>query len=218
MTLQELIDLYRADALDDQQPYFCGPELLAMYANEAQDEACRRGQLIRDSVSSVCTIAYAQGASSVPVSSKIVTILRSHIDGHIVHPVSVDAMDEVFPGWEVDTTQTRPTHLVSGESDGVLMLWPKPAEAGSVKLTVLRLPITSMAGDDDVPEIREESHVALVNWMMYRAYSRADSDLYDERKAALALGRFEAEFGGKASARNEQWVRNGAGAMPDPIA
>lgn len=218
MTLEELIDLYRADTLDNRQPYFCEPELLAIYANEAQDEAGRRGQLIRDSVSSICTIAYAQGASSIPVSSKIVTILRAHIDGHIVRTVSVDAMDDVFPGWEVDTTQTRPTHLVSGESDGVLMLWPKPAEAGTVKLTVLRLPIARMAGYDDAPEVREESHVALVNWMMYRAYSRADSDLYDERKAALALARFEAEFGSKASARNEQWVRNGAGAMPAPIA
>jgi hypothetical protein len=218
MTLEQLITLYRADTKDEVLPYFCEPELLAIYANEAQDEACRRGQLIRDSVSSVCTIAYAQGASSVPVSSKIVAILRARIDGHIVRTVSVDAMDEVFPGWEVDTTQTRPTHLVSGESDGVLMLWPKPAEAGSIKLTVLRLPINRLENDNDTPEIREESHVALVNWMMYRAYSRADSDLYDERKAATALARFEAEFGRKASARNEQWVRNGAGVMPDPIA
>lgn len=218
MTLEQLITLYRADSKDEELPYFCSDELLGLYASEAQDEACRRGQLIRDSVSAICSISFAAGATNIPLSKKIVSVLRAHIDGHVAHVVSVQEMDAIFPSWEADATQTKPTHLVAGASNGVLMLWPKPEQSGAVSLTVLRLPIAQLADPDNSPEIREETHVGLVNWMLYRAYSRQDADLYDERKAATALARFESEFGSKASGRNEQWVRNGQGVLPRPIA
>ena len=69
-----------------------------------------------------------------------------------------------------------------------------------------------------VPEIRPELHRGLVEWMLFRAYSRQDTDLYNDAKAAIALGRFEAEFGRKTSGRNEEWVRRGSDPMPGPIA
>ena len=70
----------------------------------------------------------------------------------------------------------------------------------------------------DEPEIREEAHEALVEWMLYRAYSRQDIELYDEQKARSALASFEAEFGRKTSLRNEQWVRDGADLDVPPLA
>ena len=51
MTLEDMIALYRAQAMDIADPPFCSDELLTLYANEGQDEACRRGQLIRDASS-----------------------------------------------------------------------------------------------------------------------------------------------------------------------
>ena len=53
---------------------------------------------------------------------------------------------------------------------------------------------------------------------MYRAYSRDDADMRDERQAAIYLQKFTAEFGSKPSARNEQWVRDGGSHAPEPIA
>ena len=65
MNLDDLIKQYRADALDQGRAVgggdadvFCSDELLTIYANEAQVEACRRGQLLRDSVSPMCRIAF----------------------------------------------------------------------------------------------------------------------------------------------------------------
>ena len=42
MNLGEIIASYRAEAFDNEVPPFCSDELLALYATEAQIEACRR--------------------------------------------------------------------------------------------------------------------------------------------------------------------------------
>ena len=218
MTLEELIALYRADASDQHEPYLCGDELLTLYANEAQDEACRRGQLLRDSISPICRVAYEAGAEHIALDGKIIDVLRARADGHAMCLVSLDDMDRMMPSWQDDTQQGRPTHLVSGLATGALFLWPRPATDGIVALTVQRLSLKRLSNDVDKPEIRPELHAALVNWILFRADSRQDTELHDAQKAALALSRFEAEFGRKASGRNEQWVRNGPGVMPGPIA
>lgn len=218
MTLEELIALYRADAFDQAVPYFCSDELLTLYANEAQDEACRRGQLLRDSISPMCHIAYAAGAEHIALDHRIIRILRASADGYPARLSSLDDMDAMVANWQRNAPQGCPTHLVSGLSTGALFLWPRPAVDGTVMLTVQRLPLKRLANDTDKPEIRPELHAALVNWILFRAYGRQDSELYNDQKSMLALSRFEAEFGRKASGRNEEWVRNGLGAMPCPIA
>jgi hypothetical protein len=224
MKLNELITLYRAQSMDQQQTtgsasdVFCDDELLTIYANEGQDEACRRGQLLRDSLGAMCTVAFEGGAEAVALDARVITVLRAHIDGQPVGVLDVEQMDGAMPGWQYGTATGQPTYLVSGLTTGTLHLWPRPAEAGTLKLTVQRLPIKPMKAEADKPEIRPELHAGLVDWMLYRAYSREDTDLHNDGKAAVALGRFEAEFGRKASGRNEEWVRRGGGALPGPIA
>ena len=220
MTLAELIALYRADSLDQADPPFCSNELLTLYANEAQDEACRRGQLLRDSLASLCTISFEAGDEAVGLDHRVIRVLRAFVDGHEAWVVDVEEMDCLRPGWQFQdaTTAGRPLRLVTGMSTGKLHLWPKPSQDGVIRLTVQRLPLKPMRADGDSPEIRPELHRALVPWMLYRAYSREDSDLYNDRKAAVHLAKFEAEFGHKASGRNEEWVRRGSGLTPGPIA
>jgi len=92
------------------------------------------------------------------------------------------------------------------------------AQECTIKLTVQRLPLRPMRDGNDKPEIRQELHPALVNWMLYRVYGRTDSDIFDPSKAAVALANFESEFGRKASGRNEEWVRSGHVSIPGPIA
>ena len=218
MTLGELIAMYRAQSRDDAAPYFCSDELLTIYANEAQDEACRRGQMIRDAASPLCTIAYQAGDESVPVDPRITQVVMAFVDGYPLDIVGGDQMDAIMPGWSAATTSARPSRLISGVSAGRLHLWPTPTQPGQIKLRVLRLPLKRLVNDTDKPEIRQEAHPALVEWMMYRAYSRDDADMRDERQAAIYLQKFTAEFGSKPSARNEQWVRDGGSHAPGPIA
>lgn len=224
MKLEELITLYRAQSMDKQHStgsasdVFCDDELLTIYANEGLDEACRRGQLLRDSLSPLCTVTFAAGAEAVTLDARVIKVLRAHIDGQPVDALDVEQMDQLMPGWQYRDATGRPSRLVSGLTTGMLHLWPRPDQAGSLRLTVQRLPLKSMKVDSDKPEIRPELHAGLVDWMLYRAYSREDTELFNDAKAAVALRRFEAEFGRKASGRNEEWVRWGGGALPGPIA
>lgn len=214
MTLDELIALYRAQACDLDEPYFCGPQLLAIYANEAQMEACRRGQLLVDAL----RVPLEADQERIKLAPAALQVTRAFVDRQPVSVVDVSAMDGIYPGWQFDGSQPLVTHLVTGVATGALYLWPRPSQAGEICMTVQRLPRHQLEDGRDCPEIRPEAHPALVHWMLYRAYSRMDTDLYNDAKAALALQQFEAEFGGKASVRNEEWVRSGAALMPGPIA
>lgn len=218
MNLSELITLYRAQSMDVEEPYLCSDELLTLYANEAQEEACRRGQLLRDSSSPWCTTPVVQGTEEVPLNPLTVRVVRAFCDGYPMQIVDSDVMDSISPSWQFRTVQSRPTRLVTGLNSNAVSLWPRPDRDYVLNLTVQRLPLRPMRNDNDRPEIRHETHAALVEWMMHRVFSRVDSELFDPSRAALALQRFEAEFGRKAGGRNEEWVRRGAGVMPSPIA
>ena len=218
MTLEELIVLYREQAFDKAEPYFCSDELLTIYANEAQDEACRRGELLRSSNAAFCTVAYDAGAETVPLDPRIVRIKTARVNGKTVRVVTSDQMDEMFPEWRDDSTMSTPTHLIEGENTGELSLWPRPVLSGEVKLTVQRLPLERLVNDNDTPEIRAELHPCLVDWMLHRTHSREDQEIFNEVKAMKSLARFEAEFGRKASGRNEAWSRFGERVNTAPIA
>ena len=218
MTLEELTALYRAQSQDTEEPYFCSNELLALYASEAQEEACRRGMLLRDAASPLCTVNYALGDETIALDARIVKVIRAFVDGYPVDVVGESQMDAFMPTWHAQSTAIRPSKLVAGVTAGRLHLWPIPSQAGQIKLHVLRLPLKRLVNDTDKPEIRQEAHPALVEWMLYRAYSRTDADTQDAAKAATALRKFVAEFGEKHGARNEQWMRDGGSLMPGPIA
>jgi hypothetical protein len=218
MTLAELIVMYRAQAFDNAEPYFCSDELLTIYANEGQDEACRRGELLRSASASFCTVSFDAGDESVELDARIIRIKSARINNKTVAVVSSDQMDDLFPEWMDDTSRTEPTHLIEGVDTGRLNLWPRPAQSGVVKLRVHRLPLDKMANETDEPEIRSELHPQLVDWMLFRAHSREDQEIFNEAKANKALARFEAEFGRKASGRNEAWSRYGERVNAAPIA
>ncbi len=225
MTLQELIALYRADSLDssgalasDGRDVLCSDGLLTIYANEAQDEACRRALLLRDEVSSLCTMEYEAGEPMVSLDARIVRVLRAFVSGHPVNVLSVQQMDDRMPSWRAPSSAQQPRVLVVGVAEGKGRIWPTPSASGVLQLAVQRLPLKPMRVLADKPEIRAEAHAALVSWMLYRAYSRMDTDLYNDAKAAVHLAKFEAEFGGKASVRNEHWQRAVDDMAPAPIA
>lgn len=214
MTLEDLINSYRAQSLDNYEPFLADNELLGLYASEAQVEACRRGQLLVSTVK----VTAEPGAQDIPMPPGAVRIIRAAVNGGALDEITADAMDAYFPGWDEHENQAQPRYLISGVNTGRLSLWPRPSAQYSIRLTLQMLPSKELTNCKDVPVILPETHPALVEWMLYKVYGRTDSDLADPSKAATALRNFEAEFGRKASGRNEAWVRQGDGMMPGPIA
>lgn len=215
MNLQELIAAYRAQSKDSCEPFLADDGLLTIYANEAQVEACRRGQLL---VGTVFVEAKA-GAEDVALPANAIRVIRATVGGRPLEGITADGMDAIFCGWQDHGNRAQPRYLVSGINTGKLNLWPRPDVDCTIRLTLQLLPSKRLASlTNDSPEIRSEMHPALVEWMLYKVYSQTDSDLFDPSKAAFALANFEAEFGRKSSGRNETWVRQGDGLMPGPIA
>lgn len=219
MTLLELINTYRSLSRDNEQPYFVSDALATIFANEAQDEACRRGDLLIDSSSSMCSISVLAGNPLISLNSSILDVRRAKLSNGAAHllPIKTDDLDAFAENWESESG--IPSHYVIDYQSGYIRLYPSPSANDSLQITVRRLSAESMADDADEPEIRREVHFALVHWMMFRAYSISDSDMYDPIKASNALREFEREFGGKHSVRNEMWSRTNHNAVDHcPIA
>lgn len=229
MTLADLITLFREEAFDSlpgyipvvgvPAPYQWSDSILKLYANEAQIEACRRADLLLDSASSFCKPVFTSGEPIIPLDPRIVDVKRIRDVSQYVQlqPISALEMDRKRPGWEMHTG-TIPLCVVTEYQTNALRLYPIPMRDGELTMTVQRLPLADMVADTDTPEIRPEYHPALVQWMLYRAYSKQDTETCDPAKAEKALAKFTQEFGEARSARNETWRRNRVETHIDPIA
>ena len=207
MTLRDLIDVFRSLSMDTKSPYFVSDQLAISFANEAQIEACRRSDAIIDSSSSFCQVSILSGRPAVKLHPSIMELRRARMQSgaYMLEPVTTTELDTLSVQWESETGV--PSHYVTDYSSGHIFLYPSPATADTLMLTVRRLPVSSMIDDADVPEVREETHMALVHWMLYRAFSIPDSDFYSPTRAGMELAEFEREFGRKSSSRNELWSR-----------
>lgn len=216
MTLAEIIAAARLRATDLVAPYLWSDPEITGYANDAEREACRRARLIVDSTSSaVCTINLAVGRTTYTLSPLVLFVNRVKLIGEStpLRPVSYKYLDACVPGWE-DSTGT-PTHYIKDMDTGRFRPYPSADVAKVAKLTVTRMPLEDMAESTDEPEIRPHLHESLVFWVLYRMFSKPDTDGYDEAKALKNLALFEQEFGKKSAAFDEAWIEREQGYTPD---
>lgn len=191
------------------------------YANDAQNEACRRARLLVDSTTpDVCSITLTDGTATYDLHDSIIFVRRARLvnsaDGTaltVLRRLHSDDLDrQVGPGWQEEVGQPR--GCVVDMDDHQLRPYPTPdTDDWEVQLTVHRTALIPSANEtypmeqgDDVPEIRARWHIGLVNWMLYRAYSKQDSQCYNPKAAAMFLADFEIEFGKKSSAIDEAWL------------
>lgn len=219
MTLADLIDAFREESGDNGNPPFWTNERLARMATEGQIEACRRGYLLIDSASALCTIGVNAGDPLVYIDNRVVDIRRARLSlgAWKLQPFTVEEMD-CGAGIQWETITGTPTAYVTDYQSGAIRLYPSPSVADTLLLMVSRLPLSDLVDDDDEPELRLECQPALVQWMLYRAYAKQDADTFDKDKSQRALAEFEREFGHKVSARNEEWRREKLVIGSDPIA
>ncbi len=100
-----------------------------------------------------------------------------------------------------------PEVFIPDYETGKLLFWPPNAAERSVLLTVVRDPLAPMTNRDDTPELNARYHRALRHWMAYRAYMKPDEETYKPEAAKNQMALFEAEFGAKSSAIDEQWIQ-----------
>lgn len=206
MTLDDLTALFRSEADDATEPYLWSDDDALDYANDAQHEACRRARLLVDSSSALCQLEVTAGNALLPLDERILFVRRARFAGaRPLVRMNMQDMEDANPLWQDNPART-PLAFVPDYQSGALLLWPTPLADATLLLTVVRLPLLDMDDGLDSPEINLRLHRSLRHWMLYRAYSKQDSEAADPKKAAEALALFEQEFGKKSSAIDETWI------------
>lgn len=173
--------------------------------NEAQDEAARRARLFVDSTTpELCEIALNAVDATYPLDERVIFVRRARLDGktNALGRASYKDLDEQRPGWESDTGE--PTSFVPDFDSRSFRPYPSPDAAYTAKLTVVRLALERIEGDVE-PELRAHLQLRLVDYALAKHFAKPDPDVHDETRSKYHMDLFEAEFGAKSSALDEQW-------------
>ena len=213
MKLGELIATARNRADDIAVPYLWSDIEWTEYANDAENEACRRARLITDaSTTAICEAAITSGNGVITLDKHVIFVRRVKLTSQSqpLHSMDYRDLDSGYPSWE--SQSGPPRAWVRNWETGKALLWPTPDATDTAKLRVVRLPLVPMTNlTTHSPEINERLHLSLVFWMLFRAYSKTDSQTIDPKKASENLALFEQEFGQKSSAIDETWINENHG-------
>lgn len=211
MTLAELIMQFRSEADDSVRPYLFSETEVSNWINEAENEASVRARLIyEDSNTSVCQIAATAGSASYELHDSVTEIAAAwfiptgETQRKPLTLVDRIELDRLHPGWR-ESIET-PAFLI--HDDTRVRLGCIPDVDGFIHLECYRLPISVMDEDNDAPEIHRAHHHHLVNWALYRAFSRPNTETHDAERGGKALASFTAIFGLRPDAdmRRSTWV------------
>lgn len=201
MEASDIIGLFRQQADDAVGAlHVSDPDALKFLA-EAEEEAAIRAHLLRETGGALASFAIAAGQHTVALDPVIYWIEHAEFEasaGGRPRALESAGMDWLWAQCDWQGRQGKPERFV--HDDRIVQLWPKPASAGTLTLTVRRTPVSPIEDLDDEPEIPPEHHRDLVYWMLYRAYNSKDSELHDETRARDALAHFVARFGERNTA------------------
>lgn len=212
MKLRELIEIFRHELDDAAEPFLWTEEELIEYANDAENEACRRARLIIDSTTAaICAITVIANTAKYALDNRVIFVRRVKLASRSLplQRASFRDLDEETPGWDAHTGTVMA--FITDLDSGKVRLYRTPTAADTLNLTVVRLPLVEMTNVDDTPEIDSRYHRNLRHWLRYRAYSKQDAETKDDKKAAEALALFEQEFGKASTAIDEEWIERQQG-------
>jgi hypothetical protein len=173
------------------------------FANDAENEACLRADLLIDSTDAMTIITVLSGIATYALDERVVRIIRAKISGGTEPLVKTSrrVLDATYPDWENDSGTVRSW---LPDDTNKITLYRKPNAAATLNLMVARLPVSPMLLVDKLtqsPEIDTQYHLGLVDWMLHRAYSKQDAETLDKGKAKEHLERFIKRFGERPPAR-----------------
>jgi len=110
-----------------------------------------------------------------------------------------EELDYLVPSWELQTGVPKYWFIENND----LTLHPKPNAAFTLQLDGSRRPVEEM-------ETPEHLHESLAYWVLYRAFSIPDTDLFNPQESAVNLKKFELVFGHKRPTTFDVAWKNGS--------
>ena len=233
MKLSELMDHVATHVLDDRTAMLNGApdeiwseEALARYFRTAEDIFCRKAWVLKDNVTSaICSITLVNAQKDYPLHASILRVLSVKPNDS-----DIDLVRMSYEGMRPRLTPTGPDHFdvnvsyvdtpgrpywySTDVSSRILRLRPTPDAAavtaiGTIKLRVARLPLVALshALPDNEPEIPDEYHMDLCDYVAGKALSHPNIDAEGKREAKDYLKMF---FANVRSARGDIQVAEAA--------
>lgn len=165
------------------------------YAQDAENEACERANLIIDDTSALTSISVNTSTGTYGIASTVISV-RSAMLSDGVEPLmetSEEVLDKSVSGWRTASGTSR--SYVKTPTNKII-LYPIPAAASTLNMTVSRFPNIPMTVNGS-PEVDSRYHEGLILWILQRAYMKNDSETLNVDKALDYKAQFEGVFGPK---------------------
>jgi hypothetical protein len=187
---------------------------LTQYADEAQLEIVRRRPIKDNTTAEICNIAVTIGVATYPYHRSILGIEDAYFVETIsgVHHQLVKRthaeLRDLRPNWRADVNGKPDTYL-EDLHERKMTLWNTPDVAGTLFLTVRRLPKRVLDWNlrNVLLECDLEHQYNLLDWILYRAFTKDDVETRDERRAQRHMDSFTAAIGIRPSAHMERLRR-----------
>lgn len=197
MTLEDLIRRFRVAASDAVQPYLFADEDVTDWLNDAQEQACVRGRLLReDSDTELTRISLTVGTTTYQLHEQVYEIIALNLiqaAGGDPVPLSIKSrewLDTNMPRWRYADWPAK--HVIQDETS--IRVVGTFLAGDRIDIECYRLP-QQVANDTDEPEIHRSHHVHLIDWALHRAFSIPDAEVFDASRAEKAEKAFTAYFG-----------------------
>ena len=198
MNLSDLIRRFRVLAGDRQQPYLWENEDVKDWLNDAQQQACIRGRLLReDAKDSVCKIVLDPTKRVYKLHPSVYELINVRIvrdsgqSSRTMRIVTREWLDNEYPNWRDETRDS--TYII--QDDRTVRIVGAVYSGEILSIECYRTPLEQMVDQDDEPEVHEAHHEHLIQWALHKAFSVPDADSFDESRSQIAGSAFTAYFG-----------------------
>jgi len=172
MNLGELVEHVRKHVLRDEAlPPLWSDEELTLYFNEAQDLFARRTHILSDDESDLTFVTTEPGVAVYTLAPRVIFVSEVH---HADTGIALrDMARRLLPR---RFSEGRPVAYTMDARMRSMRLSPTPDAAYELDLLVARKALNRLVNEGDEPEIPEEHHLDLCDWVTYKALLNNDPE------------------------------------------
>ena len=161
-------------------------------------EALVNGSETVSVATAISTIFLKDGIPVYASDNRIVRIQEAYIDPEqdplvILRETAIPYMNYNHRGWRVADKADPQCLLTRGFGSNKVRPWPTPKADDTLLMTIFRRPRTRLDFTDQAksPEIPDELHKHMLNYVLHLAYSKHDAETEDLLRAQKHLALFE---------------------------
>jgi hypothetical protein len=185
----ELLALFRADAVDDTTPYLWTDDEVYAYINDAYFMFVRLTGGISDATSPVCQIPITAGVRDAEIDESILRIREAYLTSNnrelrVINAEDLESLTTedygIIRNLNNFTDPGEVRYMITGLEDGLVRWVQPPAEDDEANLIVERLPLAKITKSGQCfSGVREEHHYHLLKWVRHLAYRKQDADAFN---------------------------------------